>query len=186
MPCGISPTTRSSCASPPPSPPPRSRPPPRPAPPPRTPLSAFGSIYGKTLRDSRLAFIIAAGPLGGMSLLIGVAGSSVFPSPATRLEVDKLIGSMPPSMVNLFGKPEKLGTIGGYMSWKYGAIFALGTALWSILALSSTLAGEASRGSLDFVAAAPVGKRRVALEKLAAPPTMLGLALAVLPALPPI
>ena len=57
-------------------------------------------------------------------------------------------------MVNLFGKPlEKLGTLGGYMSWKYGAIFVLGTALWSILALSSTLASEVSRGSLDFVAA---------------------------------
>ena len=42
------------------------------------------------------------------------------------------------------------------MTFKYGAIFALGTALWSILALSGTLAGEARRGSLDFVAAAPV------------------------------
>ena len=60
-----------------------------------------------------------------------------FRRPASRLEVDKLIGSIPASMVNLFGKPEKLGTLGGYMSWKYGAIFALGTALWSILALSS-------------------------------------------------
>ncbi len=29
------------------------------------------------------------------------------------------------------------------MTFKYGALFALGTALWSILALSSTLAGEA-------------------------------------------
>ncbi|HLA15956.1 MAG TPA: hypothetical protein VJZ72_03555, partial [Candidatus Limnocylindrales bacterium] len=158
--------------------------PPRAAPLPAIPLRSrlygFGSIYGKTIRDSRLAFIIAAGLLGGMALVIGVAVSSVFPSPATRLEVDKLIGSMPPSMVNLFGKPEKLGTIGGYMSWKYGAIFALGTALWSILALSSTLAGEASRGSLDFVAAAPFGKRRVALEKLAAHLTMLGLAMAIL------
>ena len=47
--------------------------------------------------------------------------SSVFPTPASRLEVDKLIGSIPASMVNLFGKPEKLGTLGGYMSWKYGA-----------------------------------------------------------------
>ena len=158
--------------------------PPRAAPLPAIPLRSrlygFGSIYGKTIRDSRLAFIIAAGLLGGMALVMGVAVSSVFPSPATRLEVDKLIGSMPPSMVNLFGKPEKLGTIGGYMSWKYGAIFALGTALWSILALSSTLAGEASRGSLDFVAAAPFGKRRVALEKLAAHLTMLGLAMAIL------
>ena len=66
------------------------------------------------------------------------------------------------------------------MSWKYGAVFALGTALWSILALSGTLAGEASRGSLDFVAAAPFGKRRIALEKLAAHLTMLGLAMAIL------
>ena len=77
---------------------------------------------------------------------MGVAISNVFPTPASRLEVDKLISSIPASMVNLFGKPEKLGTLGGYMSWKYGAVFALGTALWSILALSSTLASEASRG----------------------------------------
>lgn len=143
-------------------------------------LYGFGSIYGKTIRDSRLAFIIAAGLLGGMALVMGVAVSSVFPSLASRLEVDKLIGSMPPAMVNLFGKPEHLGTLGGYMSWKYGAVFALGTALWSILALSSTLAGEASRGSLDFVAVTPFGKRRVALEKLAAHLTMLALAMTIL------
>ncbi len=143
-------------------------------------LYGLGSIYGKTIRDSRLAFIIAAGLLGGMALVMGVAVSSVFPTPAARLEVDKLVGSMPASMVNLFGKPVQLGTLGGYMTFKYGAMFALGTALWSILALSSTLAGEARRGSLDFVAAAPFGKRRIALEKLAAHLTMLGLAMAIL------
>jgi putative exporter of polyketide antibiotics len=143
-------------------------------------LFGFGSIYGKTVHDSRLSFIIAAGLLGGMALVMGVAVSSVFPTPAARLEVDKLVGSMPASMVNLFGRPLNLGTLGGYMTFKYGAIFALGTALWSILALSSTLAGEARRGSLDFVAAAPFGKRRIALEKLAAHLTMLGLAMAVL------
>ena len=143
-------------------------------------LYGFGSIYGKTIRDSRLAFIIAAGLLGGLALFMGAAVSNVFSTSAARLEVDKLIGSMPASMVNLFGKPVGLGTLGGYMSWKYGAIFALGTALWSILALSSTLAGEARRGSLDFVAAAPFGKRRIALEKLAAHVTMLGLAMAIL------
>jgi ABC-2 type transport system permease protein len=153
---------------------------PLPAIPLRRRLYGFGSIYGKTIRDSRLAFIIAAGLLGGMALVMGVAVSSVFPTAAARLEVDKLVGSIPASMVNLFGKPVKLGTLGGYMTFKYGAIFALGTALWSILALSSTLAGEARRGSLDFVAAAPFGKRRIALEKLAAHLTMLGLAMAVL------
>jgi len=143
-------------------------------------IYGFGSIYGKTIRDSRLAFIIAAGLLGGMALVMGAAVSSVFPTPASRLEVDKLIGSMPASMVNLFGRPVELGTLGGYMTFKYGAIFALGTALWSILALSSTLAGEARRGSLDLVAAAPFGKRRIALEKLAAHLTVLGLAMAIL------
>ena len=152
----------------------------------RTVASSFsrvyglGSIYGKTIRDSRLTFIIAAGLLGGMALVMGLAISSIFPTAASRLEVDKLIGSIPASMVNLFGKPVSLGTLGGYMTFKYGAIFALGTALWSILALSSTLAGEARRGSLDLVASTPFGKRRIALEKVAAHLTMLGLAMAIL------
>ena len=143
-------------------------------------LYGLGSIYGKTVRDSRLAFIVVAGLLGGMALVMGVAVSSIFPTPGARLEVDKLVGSMPASMIGLFGKPVKLGTLGGYMTFKYGAIFALGTALWSILALSSTLSGEARRGSLDFVAVSPFGKRRIALEKLAAHVTMLGLAMAIL------
>jgi ABC-2 type transport system permease protein len=90
---------------------------------------------------------------------------------------------MPASMINLFGNATlmgpDLGTLGGYMTWKYGAVFALGTALWSILALSGTLAGEAARGSLDLVATAPFGKRRIALEKLAAHLTMLWLAMAI-------
>ena len=146
----------------------------------RSRIYGFGSIYGKTVRDSRLSFIIAAGLLGGMSLVMAAGVSNIFPTPASRLEIDKLIGSIPSSMVNLFGKPVGLGTLGGYFTWKYGAIFALGTALWSILALSGTLAGEASRGSLDLVASAPFGKRRVALEKLAAHLTMLGLAMVVL------
>jgi ABC-2 type transport system permease protein len=145
-------------------------------------LYGFGSIYGKTVRDSRLAFLVAAGLLGGISLVMGAGISAVFPTPEARLEVNKLIGSMPASMINLFGNATllgpKLGTLGGYMSWKYGALFSLGTALWSILALSGTLAGEVNRGSLDFVAAGPFGKRRIALEKVAAHLTMLWLAMA--------
>src|SRR5512137_1684163 len=138
----------------------------------RRKLYGFGSIYGKTIRDSRLAFIIAAGLLGGMALVMGVAVSNIFPTPAARLEVDALFGSVPEAMMRLFGNVDligsKVGTLGGYVTFKYSAIFALGTAVWSILALSGTLAGEARRGSLDFVAAAPFGRRRIALEKLAA------------------
>jgi ABC-2 type transport system permease protein len=141
-------------------------------------IYGLGSIYGKTLRDSRLAFIIAAGLLGGLALVMGAAISTVFPTPESRLEVDALIGGMPPQMVDFFGEPVGLGTLGGYMTWKYGLVFVLATSIWSILGLSSTLAGEATRGSLDIVAAAPFGKRRIALEKLTAHVTMLFLALA--------
>lgn len=140
----------------------------------------FGSVYGKTVRDSRLAFIIATGLLAGMAMLMGAALPTVFPTPQARLEVNALVESMPASMVNLFGKPVGLGTLGGYMTWKYGAIFVMGTALWSIMALSSTLASEARRGSLDMVATTPLGKQRIALEKLAAHLTLLWLCMAIL------
>src|SRR3990170_5525252 len=140
----------------------------------------FGSIYGKTVRDSRLAFIIAAGVLVGMMLAAGAAMQDVFPTAQSRAEVDKLIDSIPASMSGLFGNPVKVGTLPGVVNWKYGPFFALGAGLWSILALSSTLAGEARRGSLDFVAAAPFGKRRIALEKLTAHLTMMGLSMAIL------
>jgi polyether ionophore transport system permease protein len=150
----------------------------------RRKLYGFGSIYGKTIRDSRLAFIIAAGLLGGMALLMGAAVSSIFPTTADRLKVDAVFGSVPESMMRLFGNVDligaSVGTLGGYVTFKYSAIFALGTAIWSIMALSGTLAGEARRGSLDFVAAAPFGKRRIALEKLTAHLTLLWLAMVVL------
>ena len=145
----------------------------------RSRILGFGSIYGKTMRDSRLSFLIAAGMFGGLALFMGAAISQVFPTPQARQEVDKLIGSMPASMVNLFGKPVGLGTLGGYMTWKYGALFTLGAALWSILALTGALAGEARRGSLEFVAVTTFGKRRIALEKLFAHLTVVGLSLVI-------
>ena len=99
--------------------------------------------------------------------------------------------SIPSSLLRRLDKPRAIltaleligasvGTLGGYITFKYSMIFALGTAIWSILALSGTLAGEARRGSLDFVAVAPFGKRRIALEKLAAHLTVLWLAMAIM------
>ncbi len=147
-------------------------------------LYGFGSIYGKTIRDSRLSFIIAAGMFGGLALVMGAAISTVFPEPEVRQDLEALVGGMPESMVNLFGNATlmgaSLGTLGGWLTFKYGALFALGTALWSIMALTGTLAGEASRGSLDFVAVSPFGKRRIAIEKVAAHLTVVWGALAVL------
>lgn len=144
----------------------------------------LGSIYGKTIRDSRLSFIIAAGLLGGMALVMGAAVSSIFPNETARHALDNLFGGIPSSLLRLFanvdGMGAKVGTLGGYITFKYGLIFAMGVALWSIFALSGTLAGEARRGSLDMVAASPFGKRRIASEKVAAHLTLLALAMVIM------
>ncbi|HTC85350.1 MAG TPA: hypothetical protein VK656_01510, partial [Candidatus Acidoferrum sp.] len=131
-------------------------------------IYGFGSIYAKTLRDSRLAFIIIAGLLGGLMLVAGGAIGSAFSTLQSRQEMAKLAGDLPPILQGLAGKPVHVETLGGYLSWKYGPFFIFIAALWSILALSGTLASEARRGSLEFVAAAPFGRRRLALEKLSA------------------
>jgi ABC-2 type transport system permease protein len=78
------------------------------------------------------------------------------------------------------GNTVSVDTMGGFLTYKYGPFFAFLAGMWSIMALSGTLAGEARRGSLDIVAVAPFGKRRIALEKLLAHVTMLGLSMALL------
>jgi ABC-2 type transport system permease protein len=80
----------------------------------------------------------------------------------------------------MVGNPVNVGTIGGYVMWKYGPVFVWVACLWSILALSGTLAAEARRGSLELVATAPLGRRRLAVEKLAAHLTLMAGAVAIL------
>src|ERR1035437_4297165 len=131
-------------------------------------LYGLGSIYAKTLRDSRLAFLIAAGLLGGMMAAGCKAFGAAYPTAASRVDLANVINNIPPVLKGLYSSPVNVETLGGSLSWKSGPFFALIAGLWSIVALSGTLASEARRGSLDMVAAAPFGKRRIAFEKLAA------------------
>jgi len=131
-------------------------------------LYGFGSIYAKTIRDSRLAFLIVAGLMAGIMLAGCYAIASAYSTPASRVDMASFVDSMPAAFRGLTNNPVNVGTLGGYLSWKYGPFFGMIAGLWSIVALSGTLASEATRGSLDIVAAAPFGKRRIALEKLAA------------------
>jgi ABC-2 type transport system permease protein len=135
----------------------------------------LGSVYAKSLRDARLSFIVIAGLLGAMMLIGGEAFGKAYGTPESRRELQSLIESMPPILTALTGNPVNVDILGGSISWKYGPFFVLLAGLWSILAMSSTLAVEARQGSLDFIAAGPFGKRRIALEKLGAYlTTMLG------------
>jgi ABC-2 type transport system permease protein len=142
----------------------------------RTPISSwsriygFGSVYAKTVRDSRLAFIIVAGLVGAFLISGAAAFGQAYSTDESRADLAALVASLPPVMAGIYGAPfpENIATLGGSLAWKTGGSLALIAGLWSVLALSGTLAGEARRGSLEFVAVTPVGARRIALEKLAA------------------
>ena len=128
----------------------------------------FGSVYAKTKRDSRLAFLIVAGLLGGIMLAGCPAFGSAYATTQSRVDLKNVIDNIPAALKGLYNNPVNVETLGGSLSWKYGPFFGLIAGLWSIVALSGTLASEARRGSLDMVAAAPFGKRRIAVEKLGA------------------
>ena len=129
-------------------------------------IYGLGSVFGKAVRDSRRATLLVGGVLGLMLLGIGYAIVSQFSTAQSRQELGDVIRSVPPILAGLAGKVVKVETLGGYLQYKYGTFFPIVASLWSILALSGTLAAEARRGSLEFVAAAPVTRRRIALEKL--------------------
>jgi ABC-2 type transport system permease protein len=142
-------------------------------------LYGFGSIFAKTVRDSRRATIIAAGILALVFIGVSRAITAEFDTPQSRVELENLVNAVPPILQGMAGKVVNVGTLGGYLQYKYGVFFPLVLSLWSILALSGTLAGETQRGSLEFVASTGRSRRRVALEKLSGHVLMLGLAVLV-------
>jgi ABC-2 type transport system permease protein len=145
----------------------------------RARLYGLGSIYGKTLRDSRRAFIIMTGLIAGLMLAAG-AQWVAYGTPEARHEYARLLEVIPPILAGLAGPVVNPETMGGFLTHEYGPQFGLITGLWSILALSGTLAAEARRGSLDFVAVAPFDRRRIAIEKLAAHVTAMALSMVFL------
>jgi ABC-2 type transport system permease protein len=142
-------------------------------------IYGLGSIFAKTVRDSRRATLITAGVLALVFIGVSAAIVSEFDTPASRTEIENLVNAVPPILQGMAGKVVDVGTLGGYLQYKYGVFFPLVVSLWSILALSSTLAGETRRGSLEFVLATGRSRRRVALEKLSGHVLALGLVVLV-------
>ena len=144
----------------------------------------FGSVYAKALRDSRLAIIIVAGLLAGLMLSSGAAFGEAYSTAASRADLANLVANLPPAMTGIYGNPfpVMIETLGGSIAWKTGASLGLIAALWSVLALSSTLAAEARRGSMELVAVTPLGLRRIAFEKLAAHLTAMAIVVVVVAA----
>ena len=131
-------------------------------------LYGFGSVFGKAVRDARLAVAVVAGTIGLIAFALGSFFDTAYAS--NRQQLTDLAANLPPVVTGIFWGSNLVNfdTLGGYVSQDAQFLFKLVPGLWSILALSATLAVEARRGSLEFIAAAPSTKRRIAIEKLGA------------------
>jgi ABC-2 type transport system permease protein len=124
------------------------------------------SIYAKTVRDSRRAAIVVGG-VGGLFMLATAAPYGLeFGTMALRQQFIAGMTALPLAIRGLLGEPIAIETLGGFLSWRVGNTLPVILGLWSVLALSGTLAGEAAKGSLDLLASTPQSRRSIALQKL--------------------
>ncbi len=124
------------------------------------------SIYAKTVRDSRRAALVVGG-VGGLFMLATAAPFGLeFGTMALRQQLIAGMTALPLAIRGLLGEPINIDTLGGFLSWRVGNTLPVVLGLWSVLALSGTLAGEAAKGSLDVLASTPQSRRSIALQKL--------------------
>ncbi len=145
-------------------------------------FAGLGSVFGKSLRDNRVGMVAVAAILGLMTIVGGYDMANAYGTPIARAELGAMSETLPPIIRGLYGNPVNVDTLGGFVAWHYAAYFALFVGLWSILALSGTLAGEARRGSLEFALATSHSRRSVAVQKVAGHVVALAVACGVLAA----
>ena len=120
--------------------------------------SALGSVFGKTMRDSRrailaVAILLGAAPRRGELAIVHRvrhAGRRARSWPTSSRAVPPILAG--PRRQGRSTSRRSAAT----SSTSTATFFPIIVSLWSILALSGTLAAEARRGSLEFVAAAPI------------------------------
>lgn len=142
-------------------------------------LAGLGTIFGKGVRDSRRTIVIIATLL---AVLVVVTASQIaleYNTAAERITLAAQMSALPEIFQGMLGKPIAIETLGGFLSWRTFGFLPVMVGIWSVVTLSGTLAGELARGSLDAIAAGPVSRRRLALEKLGSHVASLGVVVLV-------
>lgn len=127
-------------------------------------------LFRHEWRQGRLALLIWTCAVAG---LLGVC-VLIYPEMAAQIEgIDSLFSNMG-SFSAAFGMDRiHFGSFPGYFAVECGNVLGLGGALFAALLGIGALAGEA--GTADFLLTHPVSRLRVAMEKLGAVVTQLGL-----------
>ena len=132
-------------------------------------VAGLGSVYGKTVRDSRRAALV----FGGVAALFmfGTGAPYGFAPEFSTVELRQaFVAGITRCRSSCAGSSASRSTsrfMGGFLSWRVGNFLPAMLGLWPVIALSGTLAGEAAKGSLDLLVSTPQGRRAVALQKLA-------------------
>jgi ABC-2 type transport system permease protein len=129
-------------------------------------LLGLGSVFGKTVRDGRRTALV----IGGLfTLVLVVTASQVaieFDTLAERQAFAAQMTALPAIFQGMLGEPLAIETLGGFLSWRVINFMPVMLGIWAVVALSGTLAGELARGSLDVLAAGPISRSRIAVEKV--------------------
>jgi ABC-2 type transport system permease protein len=128
-------------------------------------LVGLGSVFGKTVRDGRVAALLL-GLAGGLMMLAGGAALiSEWPDAASRRALVASLDLLPPVVHALLGDPVGLDRLGGFLSWRFASVAPVLLGIWSVVALSGTIAGEVGKGSLDLLVSTPLSRRSIAGQK---------------------
>ena len=139
------------------------------------------SVYAKTVKDSRRAALLVGLVAGGFMFGTGApyGAAAEFSTFDLRHQFIAGLTALPLAIRGLLGEPINVETLGGFLSWRIGNTLVGIFGLWSVLALSGTLAAEVAKGSLDLIAAGPSSRYRIAFQKVAGHIT--AVAFAILP-----
>jgi ABC-2 type transport system permease protein len=128
----------------------------------------LGSVFGKSLRDSRRSILLGGLGLGLLVFFTASQVAAEFGTPLARVAMANLPNQLPVIFRGLLGEPIHIERLGGFLSWRTLNFVPLILGTWSIVALSGSLTNEARRGSLDLVLATPRDRLSVAAQKVAA------------------
>ena len=131
-------------------------------------LLGLGSVFGKTVRDSRVAVLGIGFVLGLIVVATGFTLADQFATAADRAAVAAQMGAMPAMFRGLLGEPINIETLPGFLSWRAIGFMPVMLGLWAVTTYAGTLAGEASKGTLEMALSAPISRTSLALQKLGA------------------
>jgi ABC-2 type transport system permease protein len=131
-------------------------------------LLGLGSVFGKSVRDSR-RLTLGLGVFYALIVVLIVSQvAAQFDTALKRQIMAQQLAALPPVFQGMLGAPVGIDRLGGFVSWRALNFIPVIYGIWAIVALAGTLAGELARGSLDVVASTPLVRRRLAVEKVLA------------------